>query len=159
MAHANPTPINQVGASTNPRRGIPPETRTVEARFYTLPSDARPWRVLIDGVAYGRDHEQEKALAMCRQDEAEAALLALIPEAGRQHASHLLLQAVDAHSDWHTADRDRLEAHLVEMLRQHEPMIRAIFDPEDSDIPISEAVRHMRCTLAPEKSSTQEDAQ
>jgi len=126
------------------------ETRTVEGRFYVMPSDSEPSAVLIDGVVYDRSREQEKALAMCRQDEAEAALLALIPEAGRQYASHLLLQAVDAHSDWHTADRDRLEAHLVEMLPQHEPMIRAIFCPEEADIPCSEAVRHMRCTLAPE---------
>ena len=69
------------------------------------------------------------------------------------------MTADDAQSDGHTADRDRLEAHLVEMLRQHEPMIRAIFDPEDSDIPISEAVRHMHCTLAPASPSTQEAAQ
>ena len=150
MAHANPTPINQVGASTNPRRGIPPETRTVEARFYTLPCDAQPSRILIDGVTYGRDHEQEKGLALCRGDEAETALLALIPEAGRQYASQLLLQAMDAQSDWHSADRDEIEAVLVEMLPQHKPMINLAFCPEEADIPCSEAVRHMHCTLAPE---------
>ena len=160
MAQPNVTPITHVDASTaKPRRGIPPETRTVEARFYTLPCDAQPWRVLIDGVTYGRDHEQEKGLALCRGDEAEAALLALIPEAGRQYASRLLLRALDAQSDWHTADRDGLEAQLVEMMPQHEPMIRAIFCPEEADIPCSEAVRHMRCTLAPVSPSTQEGAQ
>ena len=152
MAQANVTPIV--------RNLIPRfESRSVEAHFYAHPCDAHPARVLIDGAVYDYDREQEKALARCRQDEAEAELLALVPDADRKAAARLLVTADDAQSDGHTADRNRLEAHLVEMLRQHEPMIRAIFDPEDSDIPISEAVRHMRCTLAPAKSSTQEDAQ
>jgi len=151
----NPTPINRVRASSEGsplplRRQV--ETKTVEARFYTT-------AVLIDGVVYDRSREQEKGLALCRGDEAEADLLALVPDTDREQAASLLLQAVDAHSDWHTADSDRLEAHLVEMLPQHEPMIRAIFCPEEADIPCSEAVRHMRCTLAPATSTTQEGAQ
>ena len=149
MAHDNLTPISPANASTAGARQRP-ETRTVEGRFYTMPCDCEPSGVLIAGVVFDRSREQEKALAMCRGNDAEAALLALIPEAGRQYASQLLLQAMDAQSDWHSADRDEIEAVLVEMLPQHKPMINLAFCPEEADIPISEAVRHMHCTLAPE---------
>ncbi len=162
MAQDNVTPINSHDASAKGRTPLrlAPETRTVEARFYALPSDEYPTTVLIDGVAYDRSRSQEKALASCQEDEASAALLALVPEAERDTAATLLLDVLNAHSDWHSVNRDEIEAQLVELLPQHAPVIHYAFEPEGNDIPISEAKRHMHCSLPPASTTTkEEDAQ
>ena len=162
MAQGNVTPINHAHASQTqgaPVR-LPPETRTVEGRFYSMPSDDYPTTVVIDGVVYQRDRDQTRALLMTRGEDADAALLALVPEADRKRAAALLLESHNATSDWHAAYRDEIEAELVEMLPQHAPIIAHVFCPEDSpDIPINEAMRHKHCTLAPASSTSEEDAQ
>ena len=152
----NPTPSEPAVKRTHSPQA---ETKTVTGRFYTRGNGSPPSTIVVDGVAYGRDREQEQAMALCRRDDAEAELMDFLPEADRQYVQTLLLKADDAHSDYHAALRDGIETNLVEWLPAHKAVINLAFGDEEDDIPINEFVRHMRCTLAPEKSSTQEDAQ
>ena len=126
-----------------------PETRTVDARFYVLAGDDHPNSALIDGVAYTRDHDQDCTLLYLKARDIEAELLALVPEEHRTAAEQTLLLMLELETERRNVREEQTEQRLIQFMPQHEPMIRACFDPDGYDIPFTEGMRHMHCTLAP----------
>ncbi|MHB1162675.1 MAG: hypothetical protein ACYC3V_20425 [Chloroflexota bacterium] len=118
------------------------------AHLYTF-NDGKPYAALIDGVVYHSAHNQETARIALQLHDLEAELLQLVPESTRNQVNSLLGKISDLRGDERTCLEDEIRDRLMEFLPSHKDMIELAFDPESHDMPLSEAVRHIQCTLGP----------
>lgn len=134
-----------------------PEHRTADLSVYFCAREATPVFVVLDGVAYRRDTDQELARMYLASLEAEAELLSLVPEGDQGRALRLIIDLIDGAGERRIHKDREKQKFLTQLLPQHAPIIAAVFDPEESTLSFDEAVRHMRCTLPAAADTTTEE--
>ena len=136
--------IKANGSTEKTRRGPPPsESRDAQARFYRWQHGEEPLHVVIDGVAYRRDDDQEQVLLLLRQHDLEADLVAKYGEG----AFDLAFRIITVIEDLEYHELCRIENNLKKWLPAHADAVDHCICPDDSRLSYEDFIRHSRCKL------------
>ena len=129
------------------------EERTVTARFYAGVPGEEPSCVIVDGVVYSRDSEQEYTHLILEEQDLRAEVLARYGK----DAADLAFRITCTQEQIGDLHEEQVERRLLLHLPQHKPVIEYAFCPDGSPLLTSELTRHEDCVLPPAEPEPEEE--